>query len=224
VSARLLRAGAVVAVLAATVGLVIHLVNVFAFDRRYYQLDASGEDTVFAWANAMMTFAAALGALAWGTFEHVVRSRALPLAAILAYFSLDELVEIHERLGDALSNRAGLPEAVGPRAWIAVYIPLLAVTTLLLWSMLRHTDARNRRQQLTGLGFLVAAVASEGVGVITKELEERGNGSPHLVRAGIEEALEMAGWSLIAAAMFAAAYAVIERDAVLSGKSRNRSP
>jgi hypothetical protein len=56
------------------------------------------------------------------------------------------------------------------------------------------------------MGLLVAAVVSEALGILTKLVEEHGIESPHRLRAGLEEGLELAGWVLIAAALIAMLY------------------
>jgi anaerobic C4-dicarboxylate transporter len=224
VSDRILRAGVVTAVAGAAAQILVHLLNVFAFDSRYYKLDASAEGTPFSWVSSMATLGVALGVLAWGVLDPAVRTRALALAVLFAYFSFDDFVEVHERIGDAIEDRLDLPEAVGPRIWIAIYLPLLAAAALALRSMFRHTSPSIRRYQIAGLALLVASVAAEGVGVITKKVQEHGIDSPHLVRAGFEEAIEIAGWSVLAAAMFAAAYAVLERKAPVSDTGPSLSP
>ena len=172
----------------------------------------------------MATFAAALGALAWAFVDERVRARALALGALLAYFSLDDFVELHERFGQELADAADLPEAVGARIWILIYLPLLALGGLLVWSIVPRTLPPIRRFQLAGLGLLVAAVLSEGLGVFTKALEERGFESPHAVRAGVEEAVELAGWSLLAAGLFAAAYAALAQWHSPEPESVNPAP
>jgi hypothetical protein len=131
----------------------------------------------------------------------------LLLAAALAYLSLDDFIELHERLGDWVGDELGLPEAIGPRIWVIVYLPVLVAAALLLvWSAL-SSPPRPRRYQLAGIGLLVAAVLSEGLGVLTKLLEEHGIETPHRLRAGLEEGLELGGWILIAAGLVAVLYA-----------------
>jgi len=82
----------------------------------------------------------------------------------------------------------------------------VAAALLLVWSAL-SSPPRTRRYQLAGIGLLVAAVLSEGLGVLTKLLEEHGIETPHRLRAGLEEGLELGGWILIAAGLVAVLYA-----------------
>ena len=207
-SDRLLRVGLVLAVAGTAVQTLIHLVNLFALGDRYYHLDVSAEQTAFSWASTVATFAAACAALLLAARPDTPRrGRMLLLAAALAYLSLDDFIELHERLGDWVGDELGLPEAIGPRIWVIVYLPVLVAAALLLvWSAL-SSPPRPRRYQLAGIGLLVAAVLSEGLGVLTKLLEEHGIETPHRLRAGLEEGLELGGWILIAAGLVAVLYA-----------------
>jgi hypothetical protein len=198
----------VLAVGATAAQTLIHLVNLFALGDRYYHLDVSAEQTAFSWASTVATFAAACAALLLAARPDTPRrGRMLLLAAALAYLSLDDFIELHERLGDWVGDELGLPEAIGPRIWVIVYLPVLVAAALLLvWSAL-SSPPRPRRYQLAGIGLLVAAVLSEGLGVLTKLLEEHGIETPHRLRAGLEEGLELSGWILIAAGLVAVLYA-----------------
>jgi hypothetical protein len=219
-SDRLLRAGLVLAVAGTAAQTLIHLVNLFVLGDRYYHLDVSAEQTAFSWASTVATFAAACAALLVAARpETHRRGRMLLLAASLAYLSLDDFVELHERLGDWVGDELGLPEAIGPRIWVIVYLPVLVAAALLLvWSAL-SSPPRPRRYQLAGIGLLVAAVLSEGLGVLTKLLEEHGIETPHRLRAGLEEGLELSGWILIAAGLVAVLY-----SEQVSDSDRNRGP
>jgi len=207
-SDRLVRTGVVLAVAGAAAQTLIHLVNLFLLGDRYYHLDVSAEQTAFSWASTVATFAAACAALLLAARPDLPHRRLmLLLGASLAYLSLDDFVELHERLGNWVGDELGLPEAVGPRIWVLVYLPVLVAAALLLVWAARMSPPRPQRYQFVGLGLLVAAVLSEGLGVFTKLLEEHGIETPHRLRAGLEEGLELAGWIVIAAALTAVLYA-----------------
>lgn len=219
-SDRLLRAGVVLAIAGTAVQTALHLVNLFALDDRYYHLDVSAERTAFTWASTVATFAAACAALLLAAHPETPRRGLMLLfGALLAWLSLDDFVEVHERLGDWVGDTLGLPEAIGPRIWVLAYLPVLAVTSLLLlWSAL-NAPPRPRRYQLAGIGLLVGAVASEALGALTKLLEEHGVETPHRLRAALEEGLELSGWIVVAAALTAALYCEPVSD---TGRSRDR--
>lgn len=204
---RLLRSAVVLAVAGVAIQTFIHVFNLFVLNDRYYHLDVSAEKTVFAWASSAATFAAACACLLIAAVpETKGRLRMTVLGLLLAHLSLDDFVEIHERLGVEVDKALNLPEFIGPRVWVLVYLPLLAVAAaLLVWAAF-ESPPRPGRYQLAGLGLLVLGVASEAFGVVTKLLEEHGIESPHRLRAGLEEGLELGGWILLAAGLTATFY------------------
>jgi hypothetical protein len=216
-SDRLLRTGLVLAIVASIGQTLAHVFNLFALDDRYYHLDVSSEGTAFSWASTAATFAAACGALLLAARpETRRRSLMLVLGASLAYVSLDDFIELHERSGDWVSDRIGAPDFVGPRLWVFLFLPILAAAALLLVWTASQAPPRPQRYLFAGMGLLVAAVISEALGILTKWLEEHGIESPHRLRAGLEEGLELAGWVLIAAALIAMLYEPVSD----SGRSR----
>jgi len=58
----------------------------------------------------------------------------LVLAALLAFFSLDDIVAAHERIGTIVREDVlGLPTGWGRVLWPLVFLSLLATTALTLW-------------------------------------------------------------------------------------------
>jgi hypothetical protein len=210
---RLVAAGVVVALVAVTVQSVGHLVNELALDGRVTLLDADGEGTFFAWAASVAIFAGGLV-----MFVHALileggdRWRYGALSAVLVFLSLDEIIQVHERLGTAVGgDLLGLPAWADVRLWLVIYTPLLLVTLLLLLGAASQADDLPRRSIRGGVGLLVAAIAIEGSGLLTKWLEERGTDLPDVLRITVEEATELAGWLLIAAGLTAATVTALLR-------------
>jgi hypothetical protein len=196
-----------------TVQTAAHLVNLFLLDDRYSSLNVSAEHTPLAWASTVATFGAACGALLLAARpETRGRGQMALLGVLLAYLSLDDHVEVHERLGTWTEDALGLPNAVGPRIWLLVYLPVLAAAGLLLLRSARNAPPRPGRYQAAGIVLLIAATLSEGVGVLTKLLEEHGIETPHRLRAAVEEGLELGGWIVLAAGLAAAFYAEAVSD------------
>jgi hypothetical protein len=183
--------------------LLTHLVNHIALDNRIDALQASAEHNVWSWAASMTTFAAGLAALLYARWSPRPR-RALALGVLLIYFALDDWVEIHENLGVSVSDFLGLPGYVGPRLWVALYLPLVGAVVALLWLVAEEAGGRARRAIVGGLALLAAGYALEATGIVTKRLEERGVELPHAVRAGLEEGTELAGWVVVAGGLSAA--------------------
>lgn len=214
-SPRILAVGTFIAIGAAVVLIVVNTVNVLLLDSRFAQFAASEEHTTFTWAASSATFTAAFVAAL-----HVVARLGdarlyAATAVVLAFFSLDDTLEIHERLGDRLGDVVDAPADLGNRAWMIVYAPLLAAAFALLWFVSRRMAAPIRRYALAGLGLLLVGVVLEGAGIWTNRLLEDGTPTPHRLRAGIEEAAELSGWILIATALTASFFSrlIHEREA-----------
>jgi hypothetical protein len=201
--ARALHLGWTLGAAAGATLLVAHLVNHVALDNRIGTLQASAEHNVWSWAASMTTFAAGIAALLYAHWSPHPR-RALALGALLVYFALDDWVEIHENVGDEVSEALGLPGYVGPRLWVALYLPLAGAVVALLWLVAEESGGRARRAILGGLALLAAGYGLEAIGIVTKRFEERGVELPHAVRAGLEEGAELAGWVVVAAGLSAA--------------------
>jgi hypothetical protein len=202
-AARALHVGWTLGAAAGATLLVAHLVNHIALDNRIGELQASAEHNVWSWAASMTTFSAALAALLYARWSPRPR-RALALGAILVYFAVDDWVEIHENFGDEVSDLLGLPGYVGPRLWVALYLPLVVAAVALLWLVAEEAGGRAGRAIVGGLALLAAGYGLEAIGIVTKRLEERGVELPHAVRAGLEEGTELAGWVVVAAGLAAA--------------------
>jgi hypothetical protein len=208
---RILRLGVVLAVVGVVFQSAVHLFNYFALDERYASLDVSAEHTAFAWVSTAASFAAACGALLLALRRERDRPLLLLAAALIAYFSMDDFVEIHERVGYELAQRIDLSESVAQRFWLLVFAPLFFAALWILWRIARATPGEPGRYQKLALGLLVAGVVAEGAGILTKRLEEDGNGTPHSIRALFEEGFELSGWVILAAAFFAAFYDTYDR-------------
>lgn len=201
---RLARAILCAAALAAGASAVIGAVNALIFDSRF--LDPNEEGSLFQLltvaATALAGAAAAVRALrlpAW-------RIRFAALAPILLYFAVDDLLEIHERLGEQVGEGLfGLPDYLAVRMWILVLAPLLVAAFGLLAAAALRAAPPLGRVLLGGLGALVAAVAVEVVGVVTRSptFIERLSGKPETLRLLVEESFELGGWVLIAGALSA---------------------
>jgi hypothetical protein len=202
-AARALHLGWTLGATAGATLLVTHLVNHVALDNRIGELQASAEHNIWSWAASMTTFAGGLAALLYARWSPHPR-RALALGVLLVFFALDDWVEIHENLGDEVSDLLGLPGYVGPRLWVALYLPLAAAVVALLWLVADEAGGRARRAIVGGLALLAAGYALEAIGIVTKRLEERGVELPHAVRAGLEEGTELAGWVVVASGLSAA--------------------
>ena len=207
---RALRLGWVLAGSTGAILLLAHLVNHVALDDRIGELQASAEQNVWSWAASMATLVAGLSALLYaGSSRH--SRRAWTLGALLVYFALDDYIEIHEHLGDGVSDALSLPDYVGPRLWVVLYLPLVGAVAALLWLLAAELGGRLRNGILAGAALLAAGYLLEAAGIATKRLEDAGYELPHALRAGLEESAELAGWIVLAAALTAAMLAAPRR-------------
>lgn len=204
---RIVLAGAVVGAVAVGTQTALHLLATLVLDASsglLWYLDANNERTPFTWGSGVAAFAAAF-ALA---LIVLVRNTAAPdlilLAALIAYFSLDDILQLHEQLGLKLGERVfeDIRPVVIVRTWVLVYVPLLAVVAALLFRMTRD---RRRADGLVRLGLLLLAlaVAFEVAGLGTGWLADEGTTWPHSIEVALEEGAELGGWILIAAGLSA---------------------
>jgi hypothetical protein len=93
---RLLAVAVVAAASATAVQSVVHLVGLAFFDLEIELLNPDADTSVCAWASIVATFAAAFAALLLAVASWPLHTgRYAALAAVLAFFSLDDMVQIH---------------------------------------------------------------------------------------------------------------------------------
>ena len=147
------------------------------------------------------------------------RGRFGALAAILLYFAADDVLVIHEWLGEGVGEGLfGFPEHIAVRMWIVVLAPLLAAAFVLVVAEALRVGPPLRNVLLGGLASLAAAVAVEVAGVVTRSPSfiERVSGKPETLRYLVEESFELGGWVLIAGGL----WAVFAHDARLAPLAR----
>ncbi len=186
---------------------VAHVVNAL-LDHSVQLVDADYDHSALGWAGSVATIAGVPAALLLAAVRPSRRRSLLALAAALSFFSLDDAVFLHERVGE-LDTELGLGSSGGRLVWPAVYLPLLTGTLYLLLVASRAAPARAGRILRVGAGLLVAAVALE---VSSYSLVRLGYGFrdwPFTIEIVLEEGLELAGWILIAGGLTAAAAAAL---------------
>jgi len=198
---RIMRAAAVLAVAGAVVQTISQLLNYFVFDFAISNLNVDADNNSFAWASSVAQFAAALCCallllLGWWSFR-----RLLALTLILAYFSLDDIVRIHERVAYSFREDVlGVQLAYGRMIWPIMFLPILAAAFLLLWRFAGQAPARAARGIRVGLGMLVAAVFAEAFSTVFHIGTDPEGTLQDILQVAVEESLELGAWILIAAA------------------------
>jgi hypothetical protein len=194
---RLLRIGILVVVAAVSFQTAAHLTNEYLFGDRFAGLDADVEGNAFTWASSVATFALAMAAFLHAVVFSSRRREFSLLAALAALFSVDDVVQFHERLGLGLGEDVlGLPDHLAVRMWLVFYLPLLLLAGALLWLVAETLWVPAARTLRIGLALLVASIPVEIVGAGTRWLEEEGTSAPNDLRIAVEEGLELGGWIL----------------------------
>ena len=219
--ARLARTGLAVALAALVLQSAAHLVNDLALDRRFRHLNADVDGNLLSWVSALATFAAASAALALAAAVPPRRRRLVALAAILAFFSADEVIGIHENLGAAFAL-VGLPDVAG--IWFPVYLPVFALTIWLLWTVAADVPAAATTLVL-GVALLVAAIGAEVLRAGWVHVLDRStSGVAYSLEVAVEEGAELAGWILIATGLTVAVRAASWSAASEPGQERGLIP
>jgi hypothetical protein len=199
---RLFEIGLWLAVAGAVLQGLAHLVNVFAFDGDSWNLDAEADNNAWAWASSVATFTCAFILVVLATLRRGPTRHLWFLALVLAFFSVDDLVKVHEQVGTRFRDDVlGLPTGWGRLAWPAIFFPLLAGVFLLLWRLSREAMPRAGRWIRAGLGMLVAAVLLELASAPWYISGRSAHSVPGTLEVVVEEGLELAAWIAIATAL-----------------------
>jgi hypothetical protein len=183
----------------------LHLTNALLLDYRVWNMNADVDANALSWLSSVATFTAALAAASLAIARPGMRRRMAALAAVLMFFSLDDVVAIHEAVGRDVTAQLPIAPDLARIVWPAVFLPLLAFVAVVLFQARRHAPPRARRLLSVALVMLAVAIVAEGAwstwylrgGVIEDW--------PDAIEVAVEEALELAAWILIAGALFAMA-------------------
>jgi hypothetical protein len=223
---RLVTVGIALAATAFSVVLISHLAYSFVFDRGVGFLNVEAENSSFSWASSVVTFFAGFAALLAALGGHRPR-RYLALGIILAWFSFDDSVQVHERLGEwATTNVFSAQDDYAHALWLVVFFPLLGLAFLLLWQVSRELPSRGRFVLRAGLAGLVVGIGAEAATAALYIV--LGQGAETVLGAleiAVEEGSELAGWILIATGLSVALSATISgaagaREPDLAGRLR----
>jgi hypothetical protein len=188
---------------------VLHLVDAAVFDLQIERLDADSDKSVWSWTGSAAELMAALGAAllllaAPGRWKWLAF-----LSVVFAFFSMDDTVRVHEALGNLGVFHAA--HISGRFVWPILYAPLMVVTYVQLWRVSGAMAERCRRSVRGGLVMLGVAIVLEfalstviikaGFGRIADDA--RVGSMLYEYEVIVEEALELGGWLLIAAALIA---------------------
>ena len=209
---RLVKLGITIAAATVTAQSAAHLIGVRLLDDRYLHLNADDEQGFPAWLSSSATFTAAFAVLLLALLREEVDRRFVALAALLAFFSLDDAVGIHERLAEKVGGALGYGDTAERLIWPVIYLPLLIVGVSLLLYVGRQLPDALERLLRWGLGFLALAVVAEGFSTLLAAADVERGSWPDVLEVIVEEGAELAAWILIATALFAAVLAILNED------------
>lgn len=215
---RWLRLAAGVSVLAQTA---VGIVNELSIESGFLNPDEEG--SLFQLVTAGVTVAAGVAAAVHARLFDVRRLRFAALAAVLLYFAADDLLVLHEGLGEAVGEGVfGLDGHLAVRLWILLLAPLLVAAFLLVASEARRSGAPLLGLLYGGLGALVAAVVVEVGGAVTRDPSfiDRVSGKPETLRYLVEEGFELGGWILLAGGLWALTIARMAGDGAAEAARR----
>lgn len=210
---RVLVIGIAIAAVTVTVQSVGHLVGVRLLDDRYLHLNADDELGLAAWTSASAAFAAAFGVLLLALLQETIDRWLLALVGLVAFFSLDDAVVVHERAAEKIAGAFGWGEYAERLTWPILFLPLFAAGLILLLYAANLLPPRSRRVVYWGIGLFVVALAAEAISSLLYSSADVERGSwPDALEVIVEEGAELAGWIIIAGAFLAAVLTLLDED------------
>jgi hypothetical protein len=202
--ARIVAATVRVAVAAFLIQATIHLVNFAVFDLRIQTLDAGAEGTAFTWASVVATSAGGFACLLHVVLLDQHRRRYAVLGLLLAFFSLDDLLQIHEIVAFHTFTGLGVWDGVAGRLFPALYLPILALAFWLIRAVVSGVSSDVQRLGNAGLAALVLAILLElgsavAAAIIGNDLLDAG--LAYELEIVAEEGAELAGWIAVSGAL-----------------------
>jgi hypothetical protein len=202
VSEQVIAIGVTLSVVGVVLQTALHLTDILVFDRGVNIFDADEDYTVSAWASIVTTFTAAMGALLAGLVTR--RWFFFWLAALFAFFSLDDFVRAHERIGE-LGTVVGIEKdlELGRVIWPLLFLPVLAAGAALLWLAAREFSGRAAWLTHAGVLVLACAVVLEAASAGLFQLGYDHKSWLYEIEVILEEGAELVGWIWIATALIA---------------------
>ncbi len=134
---RMPRLDLVVMTVAIIGGVAVVAMNIFQrwfWHRQIEGLNIDGDFNFRSWFHALMLSGAAICATftAFTFFDNRRRIAWLVAGGGLAFFALDESIHLHEKVGGAIKDSLGLPNAGDRIAWEVAWAPIIAATAIAL--------------------------------------------------------------------------------------------
>jgi len=212
---RVVGLGVGLALAAALAQSALHLVNLAFFDLEINAINVDSDSGAFTWASSVATFGAALAIVQlWLLVGRGRPDLWMPaVAGVLAFFSLDDLLFIHERIS-ALENEFAGIEHFSRLFWPLVFMPLLGASFVGLWVLTMRMRPLAATAVRAGLALLVAAILMEMASPALFALGFDHGDLGYELETVAEEGAELAGWMLVATGLVAAVF----REAAALGR------
>jgi hypothetical protein len=200
---RVLVGGLALTAAAVAIQSLAHVVNVAFWDNNWDALNADSDTGAPAWASSVLEFAAALLVVLMAALQPARQWPLFVLAAVLAFFSLDDLIMVHERVS-TVAQDLDLWAHAGRLVWPVIFLPLLTIAFLGLWLIAAESVGDVGRPIRVGLGLLVLAIGLEIAAQGLFALDVGRLDAPFVAEVVVEEGAELAGWGLIVTGLAAA--------------------
>jgi hypothetical protein len=204
-AARIVAGGWLVAVLTVAAQTAAHLTNAFALGRAHPGLDLAVDRNVFDWMSFSAALVAATGLIVLMTLAPARRRSAALLALLVPFLAVDDLTNLHDRLGVPFAGALPSPfDRVDEWSTPVLYLPVLALTFCLLLCHARSTT-KPARQVQAALFLLTAAVAVRVFVAILAIREVHPGEASRVIGVAVLEGAELGAWILLAASFLAVA-------------------
>jgi hypothetical protein len=195
---RVAAGGGLFAVAAVAVQTTVHGLNAMLTDDGYWSVNS--ENNPIAWAHAAAIFSSAFVCALHALLVEQRRTTLTVAAILLAFLSVDEAIQVHERLIGRVLDWTGLSATWDSVLWPIVYLPVCAVLAWALWRVSDQAPWPAARLLVGGLGLLVVAVLAE---MVSAPWSDEDGGAVHTVEGAFEEAAELGGWIAVATGLTA---------------------
>jgi hypothetical protein len=220
---RVVAGGIVLTVVAVVIQSAAHIFNVWALDNYWDALNADSDTGGGAWASSGLEFASACFVLLLAACATAWEWPLVSLAGILAFFSLDDVIQVHERVS-RLALDLHLWAHAGRLVWPIIFLPLLVASFGGLWFVAHEAGGAAWRLIVIGLGLLVLAVGLEIAAQGLFVLDVGRLDAPFVAEVVVEEGAELMGWGLIATGLAAAAAQALAGDVEASQTVSSKAP
>ena len=181
----MVKLGVGLAALAVIAESAAHLVNFSLLDARFSSLDADTNGGIFDWVGDI-ALAGAVGSALLLAVRASGGARvwlAMP-AALLAFLLVDDILQLHRRLGPH---------------WQELYLPIVAPVFVVLWLLAGTSPPPARRSVRFGLVLLAVSLFTGQAGEPVLSQGGWGVGTWHYeLKVVFKQGAELAGWTLLA--------------------------